>query len=543
MDSKIKSLVEKAKAGDADAFGVLYQLFHPKMKGVCVKILKGDKGVVDDLVQDAFILALISIKNLRNEKSFGQWLTSITTNLALKYQEKGNKVQIVPIDILEDETNSHLVQGVAPEPAWSYESIMAAIEQLPKGYKDVFKMYVLDGLSHQEIAKILNIAPHSSSSQLARARGMLRNILNAKTLALLVLALISLPIYKYFLHREQREIPQERKGLRKTAGEVPQYASGQKQGTRIVAGKTYDTAAQETIQVSFSASADSVKGNIAENKKDSLPDADSIIEPENQWRGFITERYDAREGDKWHVRTVASLGTTLAQRVDKVMTGKESLATSDQTSAFKDFTTWEDYAQFLHSISSADPTPENTVMQEIADHNQGNISEAEHHDKPITFGLVVNKRIGGGLSLETGLQYSFLKSSFRLGTGTYYVNKEQRLHYLGIPLRLSYPFAKYGDLSAYATAGMVLQIPVSGKTTADYVTDGTVAYTNNRKLAPPMQWTLNTSLGIQYQFAPNFNLFVEPTLDWYVPNGSKIRSVWTERPVTFTVPFGIRYTW
>ena len=63
MESKITTLVEKAKEGDTDAFSILYQFFYPKMRGICIKILQEDKAVVDDLVQDAFILALTSIKN------------------------------------------------------------------------------------------------------------------------------------------------------------------------------------------------------------------------------------------------------------------------------------------------------------------------------------------------------------------------------------------------------------------------------------------------------------------------------------------------
>ena len=74
MESKITTLVEKAKEGDTDAFSILYQFFYPKMRGICIKILKEDKDVVDDLVQDAFILALTSSKNLKNSKKFSQWL-------------------------------------------------------------------------------------------------------------------------------------------------------------------------------------------------------------------------------------------------------------------------------------------------------------------------------------------------------------------------------------------------------------------------------------------------------------------------------------
>ena len=53
MASNITTLVEKAKQGDADAFSTLYQMYYPKMKGICINILREDKAVVDDLVQDA----------------------------------------------------------------------------------------------------------------------------------------------------------------------------------------------------------------------------------------------------------------------------------------------------------------------------------------------------------------------------------------------------------------------------------------------------------------------------------------------------------
>lgn len=81
MASNITTLVEKAKQGDADAFSTLYQMYYPKMKGICINILREDKAVVDDIVQDAFILAFVSLKDLKNTHRFSQWLTSITTNL------------------------------------------------------------------------------------------------------------------------------------------------------------------------------------------------------------------------------------------------------------------------------------------------------------------------------------------------------------------------------------------------------------------------------------------------------------------------------
>ena len=102
MDLNIRTLVEKAKQGDNSAFSTLYQMYY-QMKGICINILREDKAVVDDLVQDAFILAFVSLKDLKNTRRFSQWLTSITTNLALKYQEKDKRYNFISLSDIEEE--------------------------------------------------------------------------------------------------------------------------------------------------------------------------------------------------------------------------------------------------------------------------------------------------------------------------------------------------------------------------------------------------------------------------------------------------------
>lgn len=102
-------------------------------------------------------------------------------------------------------------------------------------------------------------------------------------------------------------------------------------------------------------------------------------------------------------------------------------------------------------------------MADIAVHNSGEIVEGEHHDKPITLSIAVNKNIGKRWSLETGIQYSYLKSYFILGIGSYRVDKEQKLHYLGVPFKLSYQFMKFKRLSTYGSVGTGILIPIYGK--------------------------------------------------------------------------------
>lgn len=575
MASNITTLVEKAKQGDADAFSTLYQMYYPKMKGICINILREDKAVVDDLVQDAFILAFVSLKDLKNTHRFSQWLTSITTNLVLKYQEKGKRYDFISLSEIEDEFSSVLEDDNTSRQSISYEEIMSAIDSLPEGYKKIFNMSVLDGLSHQEISELLDIAPHSSSSQLSRAKAMLRNILSPRAMLIIVLALIVIPVYRYFTAKKKLvsendvNIVRTRKSneditpiqkkpnvsVSRTQNAVlcSNHRSVQ-QGKNIVitVGDSIKTGQNVILEIS-----DSLQENqyvLADNKRDSIIKKDSVYTPIPNEERWIADDTRTHKKSKWQLLAAGSLGTTLAQNVYKIITssnnnigrsqpsGPDQPTTPDQPSE-KSFTTWEEYAEYLHRLTPTDPTAENVAMMDIADNNKGKIEEYEHHDKPITLGLAVNKNIGKHWSLETGLQYSYLKSYFTLGTGNYRVDKEQKLHYIGIPIKLSYQFMAYKRLSAYGSAGASIQIPLSGKTYADYVIGGKSGYTTDWKTIPSIQWTVNTNIGIQYQFAPKLTLFVEPTLNWYIPNGSEVKNTWTERPFTLTVPFGIRLSW
>ena len=575
MASNITTLVEKAKQGDADAFSTLYQMYYPKTKGICINILREDKAVVDDLVQDAFILAFVSLKDLKNTHRFSQWLTSITTNLVLKYQEQGKRYDFISLSDVEEEFSFVLEDGNTSKQSIPYEEIMSAIDSLPEGYKKIFNMSVLDGLSHQEISELLDIAPHTSSSQLSRAKAMLRNILSPRAILIIVLALIVIPVYRYFTTKKKivsendvnivrtrkpneditpiQKMPNVSVSRAQNAVLCSNYRSVQP-GKNIVKTVGDSIKAGQNVIVEISDSLQDNQHVLADNKRDSIITKDTVYTPIPNEERWIADDTKTHKKSKWQLLAASSLGTTLAQNVYKIITssnnnlgssqpsGPDQPTTPDQPSE-KCFTTWEEYAEYLHRLTPTDPTAENVAMMDIADNNKGKIEEVEHHDKPIILGLAVNKSIGKHWSLETGLQYSYLKSYFTLGSGNYRVDKEQKLHYIGIPVKLSYQFMAYKRLSAYGSAGASIQIPLSGKTYADYVIGGKSGYTTDWKTTPSIQWTVNTNIGIQYQIAPKFTLFVEPTLNWYIPNESEVKNTWTERPFTLTVPFGVRFSW
>jgi RNA polymerase sigma-70 factor (ECF subfamily) len=130
-----------------------------------------------------------------------------------------------------------------------------------------------------------------------------------------------------------------------------------------------------------------------------------------------------------------------------------------------------------------------------------------------------------------------------MGEGGYSVVDKQSVHYLGIPLRVSYDWLSYRGLSAYGSVGVTMHIPILGKRDTNYTFDWQTVYTESAHFAPSLQWQVGVGLGVQYRFAPHTSIFAEPTFNWFIPSAGETRTVWSERPVMFTCPFGIRITW
>lgn len=146
------------------------------MRSICFSITKEDEDTINDLVQDAFVLTYYSLSKLKDNSKFKEWCAAITKNTALKHLEKKSKLQTISFSSIMDEELE--VEGALQTDSLLHENdILELINSLPTGYGKVFRMSVIEGFSHKEIADKLGIEPHSSSSQLARAKAMLRNMI------------------------------------------------------------------------------------------------------------------------------------------------------------------------------------------------------------------------------------------------------------------------------------------------------------------------------------------------------------------------------
>ena len=564
---KIEKLIERVKAGDADALKTVYETYSQRMRNVCIGITQEDEDTVSDLVQEAFIRAYYSLGKLKDSSKFGEWIVAITKNVSLRYLERKQKVQVMPFSSIADEFD--VESSLASDSMLEEKELLEIINKLPSGYCKVFKMAVIEGFSHKEIAEKLGIEPHSSSSQLTRAKVMLQAMINKRTLALISIILICVPICKYLFWKKDTEEKRLSVANVDNAKEKPSANHGTELSNtksssvdkKVLATTTPNVKTKlpkftvvDSICIKTDFEKDDSTNNIVIAIEKDTVSFDTVKQVMPKFEEFIAKNDVAPSyKSKWQLLAMGSVGSALAQSAYKMLVGKgEDITDGPQPSAPQMFSTWEQYSQYLQQNAHGHMSEAEKALMEIAISNTNNINniknggkivEHEYHDKPITFGLSMTKTINRNWNVETGLQYSLLKSEFILGEDDYYVQKRQKIHYLGVPLRLSYKWFGANRWTAYTSAGIILNIPLSGKTDEQYVTGTVIPYSESWHFTPPFQWTVGTGVGLQYNFTNNWGVYLEPTFSWHIPNGSTTRTIWTEHPFTITVPFGIRFTW
>lgn len=562
-------LLKRVKTGDSGALRTLYDTYTPLMREICSTITKADASTIDDLVQESFILAYYSLDQLREASKFKSWITAITRNVALKHVERDSKMKFVSFSAVNADVTATNVPTA--DSVLSEKEIQELINKLPAGYGKVLRM-TLDGFSHKEIADELGIEPHSSSSQLARAKAILRHAINKRTITIIALAIMSLPLIKHFFLREEQK-PMAIASGNKSKPE-PQNASGNTQQSSNTdvsapATRTYAKAAStptglasikpdtttllygDTTSLRKPSKSTPENALAATEKHDSTANQRTDAPVQNiaitETGTNVAEESTSSSKHKWQLLAAGSLGPALAQNVYALISNSIDSGTTDPDGSITgptNFGTWDELRDYLISNKHANTPADTLALIDIAANNRGSkIVEHEHHDKPITIALSATKTLGKRWSMATGLQYSLLKSTFTLGEGNYYIKKYQKAHYLGIPLQVSYKWLNLKKWEAYSSAGLTLNVPLHGKTQERYVTGASVPYSSKWHFTPPVQWSVGANVGLQYKLNTNWGIYAEPTFNWHIPNGSSTHTIWTEHPISVTVPFGVRYTW
>ena len=173
-------LAKAAAGGDMAAFEEVYKRHHRRVYSVCLRMLQ-NTSEAEDLTQDVFIQLYRKIGSFRGDSAFTTWLHRMTVNQVLMHFRK-RTVKFEKTSE-EGETPVQIVSGTAnPERMRIVDKIALdnAIEQLPRGYKNVFVLHDVEGFEHEEVARILGCSVGTSKSQLHKARLKLQKLLKKK---------------------------------------------------------------------------------------------------------------------------------------------------------------------------------------------------------------------------------------------------------------------------------------------------------------------------------------------------------------------------
>ena len=163
-----------------------------------------------------------------------------------------------------------------------------------------------------------------------------------------------------------------------------------------------------------------------------------------------------------------------------------------------------------------------------------------HHRQPVKVGFSVGYRMGERWSVHTGLTYSYMSADVNL-TGSESENGLQRLHYVGIPLAVSYGLWQHKQLRVYATAGGEVEKLVNGQLKFTQVSAQEQQHSETISLKEHrLQWSVNAAVGLEYRLTKQLHLYAEPGVSHYFNNGSDLQNSYKDKPTGFQLQIGVR---
>ena len=590
---EIERLIEQCRQGDREALGNLYKAYAQRMRGICRRYVS-DPEAVDDVLHDAFIVIFTSFDRLREEEKAEAWMTGIVRNVALKYRKRIMALKTIPQDEVKEEVLSAATEYETTERGATFEELMQMVDRLPEGYGKVFRLSVFNRLSHKEIAETLGIEPHSSSSQLARAKKMMRQMIKQYRLWLLIPLLISVPLI--ILYYKQTAIDKKTANLPisidvnpdiKDSGniniaeheETLRVSPCMPSATQSIAhpavtsmqSYSYDTDQSPKVYIADVITPDSMPDMTAQQEDPAImldqkqSNTVSAMPPDTvsptpktearQYNTFALRNKRSSNNKSWNI-FLAYNGSVQGEksRINDYMT-IPSLS-KDGTRSTRIYNWGECMEYVIDNAQAMDPLIAlNMYKMALANSNtpQDAINEVSKHERPLTLQLLFNRQVNSHWSFTTGLSFTGMKSSFESGNENTIntpaiIYRTQRIHYLGIPIKANFHIAGSNRMSIYSSGGILLDFPVSARQTVRFVygdsSDSSYDTSDiSTGIQAPGQLSFSVGLGLQYEILPHINIFLEPSLSYYLTGRQGVETYRTEHPFDISIPVGIKLSW
>lgn len=518
-----------------ETFTDIYRTYFGKLYGVCIHYVH-DNDIASDLLHDSFIVIFSSLDQLRDHSKLEPWMCSIVRNIALKHLRDSQRMpetslETIPEPVFE-ETSVHVSEIPLAE-------LLKVIDDLPEQYGKVFRLSVLDGLSHKEIGEIMGIAAHSSSSNLARAKQMLRKVVSKNWGILLTFCLCIFALLFSINKKEETSVISEitRTGIR--PADSPEDLISE-----LIPAKDLPAMECRITDASPSYGPDNAVELEKQEKQDEEKKPTEHKKPAETYTPKDTYPTDVWDVWDWYGTTEpvrkrkrGTLSFGFGGNIGNSATGTSftgpyntGTGTTSPTYPGGDFTSSIPGGSNGNGITDGTTPPDVSKPADpnLNDDKLPSYLEKYRHSMPVSFTASVKWSFAKRWALTSGLGYTYLHSEVLDGMN---VRKyDQDIHYLGIPVKISWTFWSSRSFSAYASAGTTFEFPIAGRRAG-------------KRLDVPCQWSAGLGIGIQYDITPHFGIYVEPEYYRYFDNGSTVKTIRTERPATLSVPVGIRFSW
>lgn len=522
VSMEIAKLIERCRQGDAAALGELYKTYAKQMYGVCKRYLS-DKQSINDAVHDSFVVIYTSLDTLRDNSKAETWMMSIARNVASKYKDYSKALQTVSLEkldeneILAEETQENVVKEL------SSSEIASLVDKLPDGYGNIFRLAVFEGMSHKEIATQLGIEPHSSSSQLARAKKMIRSMI-LRTWPALLLLLIPVTL---LLLRKENPVADEAQPVattqEETSGSIP---------TEQIQEQARESAQEPTIVHQPTRQTNRPIANVPRETTVSINEQitpDTLTDMLAQEATIGDTLYDNPQRD-----TIQFFPKTETPYYDLAdIFPEKTVLVGDKTDAHK----WSLGVAYAGSFNEQTISGMKYEADEtFTDSETSSVEEEDEYlqngTKPISLALTIRYKQSRRFALETGISYIRHTYDIKMTINNSFYKRLQTTHYLGIPVKGIYNIATGKKWSLYGNLAITMGIPLHSQT---YI-EG-----NSRNMAENQAswlWLPSAGLGIQYNITRNIGIYAEPSLQYHIQTRYNIR-----HPFAFSSPLGIKFLW
>lgn len=469
----------------------LYVTYSPMLIKIILRYVS-DTSAAEDILHDGFIIIFSHLKSLKKPEKLEHWMKTIMKNLALAHVSQADSCIA-----LEDSSINNISD--CPNPAdvqheISYEELNSIIESLPIGYKKVFKLAVLEHKSHIEIGKLLGISPKSSSSQLHRAKALLRRIIAKRNMLAIGFALIPITITVLYTPSKKRH------------------------PINIVRDNFY------VLNVNHKTSP-----------------ASSPLQ--RKYPLTYQNKIDSCHADNHDIHASDSVAGHLPHKTDTTETIWPDLRQDFLSSYFPTHIQPNPKSKYSISLSFGS----NLITGNTANshNNQQNITAGIapdaiiHHNMPFYISLNISYNLTRHFGIASGISY-INRSSDILRQDTYNTEKTTlQGQFIALPIQLNYSFVNFQKLSIYTSAGMTFDIPI--RTSAS----DRIIYGDNSSASSPIDYNIRPQVfmtggvGFEYMFNSTLGIYLEPSIKYKLTNDPATDLLF-EKNIELYIPLGLR---